>query len=272
MHKRTSTSPLRVAFVFSTLFHLSMVTVFSIVIYFPRHDIEYLGFELVEARPTFDRGTAKRLRLSSGDPYAEDGPGLQQLGAVGRVLPDFRLPTLEFSELKRLQLSQETRSHYGELFPDRGGDSWSFFTGSLRKMRLSLSNLGLPGGQDEETLLGEAAVQIIQPFPSGFLAYIEWNSGSKKRKLISTVPITALDASNPEALEKPIEVVFKVNADGRVINVWSPQVDDNGMIDSIQMAVLAYRFAAMPAEVLGDEKISTAQMGTLHLARDRGVR
>ena len=249
-----------------------MVTVFSIAIYFPRHDIEYLGFELVRSSPAFEVATAQQLRLSSMGAFSEDGLVLEQLPTGAGSLPDFKLPTLEFSELQRLQISQESRSHYGELFPDRHGDSWSLFTRSLRQVRLSLSNLGLSGDRDEDALLGETGVQMIEPFPEGFLAYIEWNSRPKERRLLSTVPITALDASDPDTLEKSIEVVFKVNSDGRVINVWSPQVDENGLIDSVQMTVLAFRFAPIQEEPLGGERISTDQMGTLHLARDRGVR
>ena len=84
----------RIAFVLALLFHLSMVTVFEIVIPFPRHDMAYFNVSLVAsptATATADNRTGDLLTLG-GDPFLMAG------------LPPVDLPVVEFAEIDRLRI------------------------------------------------------------------------------------------------------------------------------------------------------------------------
>ncbi len=269
MRKGARTNPFRVALAISVIFHLSMVTVFSIVIYFPRNDIQYIDFQLVQMREIGLRPPGGRLRLSSG----LDGAGEFELGARGLMadpgLSDFHLPTIEFAELHRLRLSEESKSRYDEVRRQQAPDSWGRFTRTLHDMRLSLSILGLGG--DAEEVLGPSGPWRIQDPAPGFEAYIEWSTQPKNRPLASARPIRALEGVDPALLERPLVLVLKVNAEGRVVNVWSPRVDAHGLIDTVQVGVLGYRFAPLDKMGLSDALSASEQMATLRIYPKRGA-
>lgn len=261
-----------VALTISALLHLSMVTVFSIVIWFPREVIDYYAFDIVEVPAPeavfFEPapGAADRLR----SPNLEGGLGelADPRLAYGAALPPIQLPTLEFAELRRLRVRTEgldALALYGGLLDGGPRDSWGRFGEGLARVRQSITDLALPGelGTGGDRLSRAPARPVHRP-AEGFEAYIEWNTEPKERALLFAPPIRALWDIDPRELGRTIEVVIEVTPQGRVINAYSLQLDDTGILDEVQAAVLRYNFEPLPAERAQN------QLATVHIAPARG--
>ena len=127
--------PFMTALAISTLFHLSMVSVFSIMIWFPRRDIEYFNLKLVR-QPTASSPNSRAvqrdvLRVPSPDNLFEAAEDeMLNEGAEDRSwssLPPIELPRLEFAALDRLRTREESlrvRSQFTDLFDSEPSDSW----------------------------------------------------------------------------------------------------------------------------------------------------
>ncbi len=256
------------AFAFALVFHLSMITLFEIVIPFPRHDAEYYHVSIVSAPAAIRDTTTER----SGDVLALSGGRLFE-----DVVPQVELPVIEFAELDRLRVRYDASEPLPELegFFDRTGptDSWARFGGELHRLGRSLRDLALPGERDPSDVRPDTHRQALAHRPAeGFEAYVEWNTPPYDRELLFAPPVQALWDIRPADLRRPLEIVIKVAPSGRVVNVWSPMIDDDGLLDDVQITVLQYRFAPLTDYGL-DEQTSVAgeQSGVLfiHAAEDR---
>lgn len=258
----------------SIVFHLSMVTVFSIVIFFPREVVDYYSVSIVEPdrQPPRPAPTGDRLRV----PSPADAPSLDDLvngnaRGVGRgepeadwaELPEIELPTLEFAELKRLRAREEglaMRSERESLLNPQPRDAWARFGEELGQLGHALSStLRLSGEKDDL----EEPVQIPVTRPAaGFEAYIEWVGEPRDRKLLFAPPIQGLWGVPLDTLDRPMVIEFTVNPEGRVVSSWSPQIDETDLVTSAQASLLKYRFEPID----GDH----VQQATLHVmaARD----
>jgi len=265
--KRAGHRKFYVACAISAVFHLSMVTVFSIVIYFPRQDIVFRDFSIVpvqvpEPRTPDPGGLVVEAGGLPGDQLALRGP------AGGGTFPDIQLPTLEFAELARLRVRQESiesLSRYDDLFQEPERDSWSRFSRSLSGLTRSFSDLRLSGDESPGGLaLGHVGAPRATHRPAeGFEAIILWAAGPKDRELLFAPPVDALWNAEPEEVDRPIEVVMQVNALGRVVNVFSPNLDARELVDAVQLAALQYRFEPLALEDGG------MQTATLRIQRER---
>ncbi len=255
----------------SAALHLSMVTIFSIVIYFPRHDISYREFSIMPVSAPVD--TTPETGVASTEPTPEASP-LGQLAlrdpSGGSPFSGIQLPTIEFAELERLRVRQESLhslARYDDLFEKPEQDSWSRFSRSLSGLTRSLNDLRLSG--DEHTITGGLALgQASAPLPKhrpaeGFEAVIVWAGEPKDRALLFSPPVEALWTADASALIQPIEVVMQVNALGRVVNVSSPNLDARELVDAVQMTALQYRFEPLALEDGG------TQFATLRIQREQ---
>lgn len=254
------------AFFISVLFHLSMVVVFNVVIYFPRDDIQYYKVEIVQARPAalLPVSSPDRLRLSKAqDPFEKEVRPADQLSGLDGML-DIELPTLEFAELSRLKVRQENVNppiDYSEFFLESPKDSWAQFHAGIKKLRQTISELAFPSPTDAAPAKAEPAPEIVTTFrpAQGFNAHIEWSSEPKNRKLLFSPPMEALWSVDPASVKKGIEFVLTVDANGRVVNAWNPVIDPSGLMDSLQMTALKYRFEPLAVGKSGE------QVGTLYI-------
>ncbi len=235
------------------VFHLSMITIFEIVIPFPRNDPEYYNVSIVSSpasspEPTSNGRTGDTLALSGALRFA-DG------------VPTVELPVIEFAELDRLRVRYDASEPLPDLDdffePARPADSWARFGGELHRLGRSLRDFALPGERGATVPAAGAQAQSLTHRPAeGFEAYIEWNTSPHDRELLFAPPIRALWEIRPTDLRRPLEIVFKVAPSGRVVNVWSPMIDEGGLIDDVQITVLQYRFA--PLADYGDTASPTA--------------
>lgn len=88
---------LGIALIVSLFFHLSMITVFKIVIALPREQVSYYDVHLVYSAP------AERTDVAQHLPRSEDTLSLTGTALYGE-LPEVELPVVEFAELERLRI------------------------------------------------------------------------------------------------------------------------------------------------------------------------
>lgn len=238
--------------VISALLHLSSVTLFTIVIYLPRREPEFLEFSFVEAPETLAAASGgEQLRLGN---VRFDG---EEEGWAGRVSARLKvpleLPTLEFAEIGRLRMRQLTANP----MPREELPGLFSLIDPLGSLEAGLSRLR--GGEgDRGDARERGPTSEFRPAP-GLRAWVEWR-GAGARALLYAPPIQALrDAS----LETPLEFVIQVNSTGRVVNVWTPVLDGGALVDAIQLALLRYRFEGSEGE-----EIAT---GTLHIAPEESA-
>lgn len=240
-------------------FHLSMITLFEIVLVFPREDTRYFEVTIVSSHAPDADGAAPAPR--TGDQLALTGPSL-----LDAELPAVALPVIEFAELERLRIrydAEEPLPALEALFdPPQPPDSWARFGEELHRLGRSLRDLALPG---EEAPAPAPQRHLLHRPADGFEAYIEWSGPPWDRELLFAPPIKVLWRAGPDRLRRPLEIVFKVDPGGRVTNVWSPVIDDDGVLDDVQIAVLRYRFAPLPEYVAGEGAAPPEQAGLLFI-------
>lgn len=255
----------RWALAVSLLFHLSTVTLFRIVIYFPREDVKYVHFEIVpsmaEASPSDQREV---LTLPSQDGVLERVELSEDLDKVDRLLntiPPIQLPTIEFAgqDLLRMRTQGlEVRARYKELFKPQRQDVWSRFGQGLDSLGDAISRVTHGSGLPEEV----APTPISHPAP-GFDAYLEWMEPPREREPISVEKIEALWGMDPTQLSEPIVLYFKVNRDGKVVSIIPHMEDDDGVVMGAIEALFKFRFEGL------DDEGPSSQSATLVISAER---
>ena len=209
---------------FSILFHLSMVTVFRIVIYFPRHDIEYFEFDIIESAGGSPAGSEapRQFELAPNTEAFQRAAGVEGAqSSAANWLPPIQLPTIPFADLELLRARQGTWSRFGRKL-DTLGDALS---GALL------------GGEED----GPPIIELASPAP-GLTAHLEWVSPPLDRRAVLTRGIERSLGLVAVQLSGPISFVFKVNRQGKVTLVHEQPDDSQGFVDAMTESLLSYRF------------------------------
>ncbi len=264
-----------VSLVFSALFHLTMVTVFSIGIRFPVTPTRYYSLRIVPQRtvsftandtvstgerhvlrvPNGDYGldVALSVPMDSADVLMEHAPRLHSTGQILDELPHVDLPRLEFAGLERLRLQRQSlqiRQRY-ETFWESSDSDWFGVARGLARLR-DVFSLGHDADLAENAL--RITPQKITSPASGFELYIEWMSEPKTRPVLFSAPIDALVNADPRTIPPALNYIFRVSPDGQVKEVLpgSPGTDDE-LTASVRTALLNYRFAPLDVGKTGDQ-------------------
>jgi len=241
---------LTAALVVSVLFHLSMVSVFSIVIRFPSQAIRYLPLEIVQQVAEKLARTQPYGALHAPSPkdfLEEHGPEALTADTTAEpwdTLPAVELPRLQLAvsdPLRTREQSLRIRSQFSELFepkPPEVPDSWAAFTRELRGIGPTLSRLTFPVEPEKE----KAVQRVSTPVP-GIGMYIEWIGEPRQRKVLLAPPMEALLGIDPGQLAEPIAIVFTVNEQGKVTNVQASTVGENAAaVEGVREALQGYLF------------------------------
>ena len=236
---------------FSFVFHFSMVTLFRIVIYFPRYEQVYYRINLVESTnvsaftQAFQPDSVEAGNRARFEGLTES-PDIQH---VWSSLPSVELPRLNFSKLELPRISRvdiNTRLQYKEHFDSEPDDLWA-------QVGEKLSTVGelFMHNTDVETISpSETPQQFVvgQPAP-GFEALLEWVASPYTRKPLLVKNVDALWGASAEVLSsmdaESLVLVFRVNRDGRVTFVQMPLADDAGVVESSAEALRGYRFTPL---------------------------
>jgi len=245
---------LAAAFLMATLFHLSMVTVFRIVVVFPETQAKYCQIRIISEPPP--------MVVAEASPRT----GTDVLHLRGS-LPEkqVELPTMDFTELKQLRVRSEAGTDPAAMYRALGpSDTWGKFSTGLQNIGLTLREMAFP----ETPAAPENTRRVVAKHhpAAGYDGEIVWDTEPRSRELFFAPPIPLLaDAANT-GLHWPVEAVLTVNPAGRVIGVYCAAVDDAGVVSAIQDAVLKYRFAPLPADTGAETGAGAAkQMGTLYI-------
>lgn len=235
----------------SIAFHLSTITLFRIVVYFPRQDIEYYELVIVESHSSTPSLPLGHERLELSNPEG----GLERFDLTSNILsgedtwgglPPIRLPTLEFDELDLLRVRRqvlETRSKYRELFQDEPVDAWARFGRQIGSISESITRFAQGSAPDDEPL----PLPVSRPAP-GYEAYLEWLSEPRDRQAISVHPIDALWGLDASDFGEPIALLFRVGRDGKVIDVLDHVEATGGVLEASMNALMQYRFEPIIGE------------------------
>ena len=251
---------LAAALLIATLFHLSMVTLFRIVVVFPETKARYCQLQIFSEAPPAPDAVAP-VRAGGGELILRR-PLLLAQAPETRV----ELPTMDFAELDRLRVRSEAGTDPATMDRVFGpSDSWGTFTRGLQSIGLTLRGLVLP----EEQIAPENARRVVAKHhpAAGYNGEIVWDTESRDRELLFNPPIPLLaDAANAK-LRWPIEIVLTVSPAGRVVSVFCAAVDEAGVIDAAQRTALQYRFAPLPADAgaEGGAAAAAKQMATLFI-------
>ena len=227
---------------FSILFHLSMVTVFRIVIYFPRHDIEYFEFDIIESAGGSPAGSEapRQFELAPNTEAFQRAAGVEGAqSSAANWRPPIQLPTIPFADLELLRARQgslEIRKRYDELFQQPRQDTWSRFGRKLDTLGDALSGALLGGEED-----GPPIIELASPAP-GLTAHLEWVSPPLDRRAVLTRGIERSLGLVAVQLSGPISFVFKVNRQGKVTLVHEQPDDSQGFVEGMTESLLSYRF------------------------------
>jgi len=238
--------PLAIAMALSVLFHFSMVSIFSIVIWVPRAPVHYSSLEVVsheQAPPPAHTPRRPALRLRNIPRFLqEDATPTPPL-----TLPQIQLPRLELPNLLEEQNKAESlkiRQQFNEFFEEKAPnapDTWAVFTNELRDLGRTLT--GMPAAPPAEP---ESPPLRVGNVATGFEIEITWMSEPRARRLLFSPPIEKLWRIDGSDLHEPLTFIFSVTPDGTVAQVQSPVADDAGIAAELQDALEQYRFEALP--------------------------
>jgi hypothetical protein len=252
-------APLAVALALAAVFHLSMVSIFSIVITVPRATERFSSLDIVKlpapSPPRASRRGQLRLRITPRFVPPAPNPALN--------LPEITLPRLELPDLQkeqteeqRLQISTNFAGMFEEPAQDQR-DSWAAFTQELRDIGRALT--GMPADTSMEP---EVAPIRVNNVAQGFDLEVRWLTEPKQRRLLFSPPIEALWRLESAQIPQPITLSFIVDPEGKVTDVQAPADSGAGIVGELEAALRQYRFESL---ALGAE---TVQQGALILSAE----
>lgn len=205
----------------SLVFHLSAITLFSIVIYFPKESLRYYRLSFVEER---GEPIAAAAALAES-PLAARLTGQAPAAAIN-------LPRLEFDPVGRLEIGRLNlggTSFYEEDAEARP-DTWAQFGTGIQRVRASL--LELAGGDD-------APLIEVPALGAGVRTEADWGAAAP-RELLYAPP--ALFGARPRAGGE--EFLLTIAADGTVLSALAVTPGASGFADEATAYLVRCRFEA----------------------------
>lgn len=210
--------------VVSLLFHLSAITIFSIVIYFPRQGTQYFRLAFVE-----EAARAPELPVAEPAIVKALTGGRNTSSALALDLPDLSFDPQGQLGLGKLSLGGKS---FFEDQPEAAPDSWARFGTGIQLVRASI--LGLTGADTE----GGGSVTTLA-LGGGLRALADWGN-SASRELLYAPPVLS-GAPGAGATE---EFLITVDASGGVMRVLKMSPEESAFADATAALLGRCRFAA----------------------------
>lgn len=252
----------RIALGVSFAFHLSMVTIFRIVIYFPADELGYYRISIIDSAeaPAFSKAFQPDVEAAEKPALLGEEAESEAIQPSWPNLPSVDLPRLNFSELKlpsTAELDTDARMRYEELLDDTPDDLWAQVGEKLHTVGEIFSRKDDPIEASSDT--DPQRMMIGHPAP-GFEAVLEWLTPPYTRQPLLVEKVDALWGADAAALNtmsnESLVLVFEVNPEGNVLSVQMPLADEAGIVKDSVDALKRYQFTPL---LEGPEK----QHGTL---------
>jgi hypothetical protein len=257
----------------SLLFHLSMVTLFSIYVWVPVNRPKYAQLEIKYLEPPRAALAALNVSLRIPDfgaslppnpaaqPSADSATlSIETPAPLTLPLPEISLPSLDSVLLERAEMIASGASAQSAFRAEDRGDSWARLIGWFEKFDDRLRNYtSIESVFPKETEPAQLT-PIAQPV-EGIAVYVEWIGDPRDRKLELGARIDSLWRLDPKALNEPLWLAFKVNAEGEVVYVLTPPAGDE-ILEDVGKALKLFRFVPL------DDPNGGNQYGTLVIARE----
>ncbi len=227
---------------FSILLHLSAVTVFKIVVYVPRTDLQYLDMKVIQVEEPVVV-TSSQLRISSDSQALGLSSGSDLIdGLVNKI----ELPRLEFEEMKKLTLRRTLveETDIEEPLVKEFKDSWAQFGMGVSRIRESLSALSPFSESPREYKAKTSEISPILRQRIGNNTDITYRclTPPYQRKILF-VPLS-FDITNRlgEDKSQSFEFMLEVNAEGRVMKVTDLSIEGGENLEFVKELVGKIRF------------------------------
>jgi hypothetical protein len=251
----------------SALFHLSMVTLFSVYVWVPVNRPKYAQLEIkyLELSPAANLDMA--LRMPSLDPPLPESatqlPSSELMleappAAVG-PLPEITLYSLDFDQLERTEMIASSLRLRSAFEAEADQNSWAWAIGKIGRLEDRMRDYTPLQSVFKEEANPARSTPIATP-AEGIAIYVEWDGEPRDRKLAMGALFNSMWGLDANTTGLPISVPFKVDALGNVVNVLPPLEGDEVLAD-IGDTLRTFRFAAL------DDPNAGNQYGTLIIAR-----
>ncbi|MCC6155281.1 MAG: hypothetical protein IT367_16050 [Candidatus Hydrogenedentes bacterium] len=251
----------------SLLFHLSMVTLFSIYVYVPVSRPTYAQLAINYLEPVRSAVGSMELTLRAPD-LSNPPPPVQAESAIPEAerltldLPLISPPTLDIPQLEHAEIIA-SKATVQSAFREEQGDLWARTIDRFERLEdRARALMSIPSVFPEEETQRQVTT-IDQPNAS-LEVYVEWNLEPRDRELEPGAPLDVLQKVNVRDLNQPILLTFRVNPAGEVLYVFADP-GAGGLEQEIAAALNTFHFAPL------DDLRGPNQIGTL-VIKPRGDR
>jgi len=222
----------------SALLHLSAITLFSIVLYFPKESIQYYDLFFYEA----ETPAASSAELLPGAAFpASELPRL----TFGVQLAELAPPIDTRLRITGDDLALRERIGLGTSEP--APDSWERFGEGIQQVREGLRRLTLSSPSDLVLDAGGRA-DVVEVAP-GLYGSFDWPAGNA-RDILYAPP-----AMISQRLPEEVEFTLQINSDGRVGRAWTSAVEPMELLRTLQETLERYRFEPKASTVTLDDTV-----------------
>lgn len=233
-----------VVILFSLVLHLSAVTIFKIVVYVPRSDLQYMKMNLIQVDSPVIISSDGQLKISRKIEEIQLDEGDE--GRIESLSSVVELPRLEFEQMKKLRLRSTLVEEDIVEKPliEEFRDSWAQFGVGVNRIRESLSAL-YPFGEPEkkETKSGrEDSFVRTQEVGGGVrVTYRALNPPFNRKILFVPVSLELISRIGKGSM-KNYDFMIELSPEGDVLKVVDLNIDKDEYVDTIKELIANIKF------------------------------
>jgi len=245
--------------IFALILHLSAVTLFKIVVYIPRSDLQYLDIRVIQTDMDSSphSNVASRLKLSKNMENDDEDTefNINEL----KQSSTFELPKIEFEELEKLRLrrtlvEEEVSS---KTLPEEYKDSWAQFGAGINRIRESISALS-PFSSTIVKENGDTpnAPLIRQNIGNGIEIVFRWINPPYNRSILFLPGLLEMSRKSIIDEEKDYDFMLTVLPDGTVSRVIDLNIIEDDLSKYIEGEISKIRFEPLINADSGEQQVT----------------
>lgn len=248
--------------IFALLLHLSAVTLFKIVVYIPRSDLQYLDIRVIQADTDKTTHTVLTSTLKLSKNLEEDNEGNEFDISELRKSSSFELPKIEFEELEKLKLRRNLVED--ETPPEplsvEFRDSWAQFGAGINRIRESITALSpfslsteIQGKESEDNT---SAPLMKQSIGEGTEIIFRWITPPYNRTVLFFPGLLEMSKKSMVKGEKNYDFMLIVLPDGAVSRVIDLNIVEDEMSKYIEREISKIRFEPLINADSGQQQVT----------------